>query len=413
MKKQLLTWASGLLMATAMLSLSHTAMADLLLPNVPTGVTLTCPNSFTSNFSSISSGDVPSNVAVPPTTCQRILPLQNAYGCSSCTYTTSFSNGTPAPSFLPATAATNSGQYFALGKGQTIVTVTGTNTNDNSTGSCSFAVTLIDDIAPEINYQTPQQVTAKTTTTLPDLRNIVVVDEDCGYSLSQAPAAGSPISGSSVSVTFVATDNSGNASSPYVVTVTFGATTPYDGITVAATGGCANDGIISVSIRGVQGPKGSGPTYTVKYRIDGGPVQEAYDLSFNTPGGLSAGTHTITIVSIAEGYSPVPTYINRTATAFIGLPSAAISGLIASGAVGNGVCTIKIQGTASGFSFVFTGPNGYVFSNVYRTDGTYTVIADGVKEPGQYTLTASYPANNCGSSTTITQTVTVGGAKCD
>ena len=49
----------------------------------------------------------------------------------------------------------------------------------------------------------------------------------------------------------------------------------------------------------------------------------------------------------------------------------------------------RLTATASGSSFVFTGPGGYVFSSVFRTPGTYTVYAPDVTTPGVYTLTVS------------------------
>lgn len=79
-------------------------------------------------------------------------------------------------------------------------------------------------------------------------------------------------------------------------------------------------------------------------------------------------------------------------------------------------CPVRLIGRATGTSFVFTGPhvaspgvatpNSYVFSNVYRSGGTYDVFGDKVKQPSAYTLTAIY-INECGSSTPVSQTVTV------
>lgn len=63
-------------------------------------------------------------------------------------------------------------------------------------------------------------------------------------------------------------------------------------------------------------------------------------------------------------------------------------------------------GRATGTSFVFTDAQGYVFSNVYRQPGTYDVSGLAVKQPGVYTLTATY-INACGTSVPVSQTVTV------
>ncbi len=69
-------------------------------------------------------------------------------------------------------------------------------------------------------------------------------------------------------------------------------------------------------------------------------------------------------------------------------------------------CPVKLvaQGTAG--SFVFTGPNGYVFSSVYRQSASRQVTATQVKVPGIYTL-QGVNTTACGSSEPVTLTVTV------
>jgi len=62
----------------------------------------------------------------------------------------------------------------------------------------------------------------------------------------------------------------------------------------------------------------------------------------------------------------------------------------------------RLKATATGQSFVFTGPNGYVFSNVYRIPGSYSLFAPNVQTPGLYTLTV-YGSPGCPSaSSTVT-----------
>lgn len=70
-------------------------------------------------------------------------------------------------------------------------------------------------------------------------------------------------------------------------------------------------------------------------------------------------------------------------------PSASVGAITASSATVCAANPVRLSAPATGSSFIFTGPNGYVFSNVYRTPGSYTAIADGVTQPGTYTLMAS------------------------
>nr|WP_293834078.1 NHL repeat-containing protein [uncultured Arsenicibacter sp.] len=69
-------------------------------------------------------------------------------------------------------------------------------------------------------------------------------------------------------------------------------------------------------------------------------------------------------------------------------------------------CPVRLRGAGNGQTFVFSGPNGYVFSEVHRTAGTYQPVAFDVRVPGTYTLQAG-TAGGCGSSVPAQMTVTV------
>ncbi|WP_143092638.1 hypothetical protein [Arsenicibacter rosenii] len=104
--------------------------------------------------------------------------------------------------------------------------------------------------------------------------------------------------------------------------------------------------------------------------------------SYVPPGAGAPGPATITYTVTTNGCS-------NTATASITLGDQlpTIANFLASSPVGNGTCSVKLTATGTGPTFTFTGPNGYLFTNVYRLAGTYDVSALDVKLPGTYTLT--------------------------
>ena len=79
----------------------------------------------------------------------------------------------------------------------------------------------------------------------------------------------------------------------------------------------------------------------------------------------------------------------------------------ASGTLGSGNCSVQLSATASGRSFQFTGPGGYVFSNVYRScQENITVYANDVILPGIYYLKVD------GGGEPVIYTIEVGGTAC-
>ena len=86
-------------------------------------------------------------------------------------------------------------------------------------------------------------------------------------------------------------------------------------------------------------------------------------------------------------------------------PSA--SNLQATGVLSAENCSVRLTATASGKSFQFTGPGGYVFSVVYRNcQQNVGIYANDVKLPGIYTLKVN------GGGEPATYTIEVGGTAC-
>lgn len=102
-----------------------------------------------------------------------------------------------------------------------------------------------------------------------------------------------------------------------------------------------------------------------------------------TLNGVSPGNYTYTLTVNSNGLS-------ATATAQVTVGSQpSVSSVVAGGVLGNGTCSVDLSSTGIGSSFVMTGPNGFVYSTVYRQAGTHTVTIPGVTTPGTYTLTVS------------------------
>ncbi len=104
--------------------------------------------------------------------------------------------------------------------------------------------------------------------------------------------------------------------------------------------------------------------------------------SYAPPASGAPGSATVTYSVTTNGCSNT-----STASVSLGDQLPTITNFLASSPVGNGTCSVQLTATGTGPTFTFTGPNGYVFTNVYRLAGTYNVSALDVKVPGTYTLT--------------------------
>jgi hypothetical protein len=62
---------------------------------------------------------------------------------------------------------------------------------------------------------------------------------------------------------------------------------------------------------------------------------------------------------------------------------------------------VSLKADGTGNSFVFTGPNGYVFSSVYRSIGTHSAFATDITQPGLYTLTTALGCTKSTSTITL------------
>lgn len=142
---------------------------------------------------------------------------------------------------------------------------------------------------------------------------------------------------------------------------------------------------------------GSNYTYTFA-----GTGQAAQPTSNSTTFVSETGTYTATVQS-SEGCVASSTIAVSGSTTLVLASSLATVNLAASGPAS---CNspARLIATAPGNSFVFTGPNGYVFSNVYRNIGIYQAFAEGIKIAGTYQLNVY-----SGACLSATGSITIGG----
>ena len=144
-------------------------------------------------------------------------------------------------------------------------------------------------------------------------------------------------------------------------------------------------------------PVGSGTSYSL---LSGGEV-----LQVNPTGTFSvttAGSYTV-VASLPTG--PGCQGVGQVTVGSGGLPPVA-SSVTASGVLSCRQPVVRIMANAYGDSFVFTGPDGYVFSTVYRAVGQYESVGLNVTKPGTYTFVVG--SGDCKAS----YSVTVAGEAC-
>jgi hypothetical protein len=164
-----------------------------------------------------------SGSCTPPTftTCPSNIAVPNLPGsCGAVVSYTAVATGSPAPTlsyvFSGATtgsgSGTGSGSFFNVGT--TNVTITAAN-GCPPDATCSFQITVTDTQNPTITCPPAQSLNLGPTcsASLPNYIPLASANDNCSFSVSQSPAAGTTVSGvGPMTVTLTATDASGNTS---------------------------------------------------------------------------------------------------------------------------------------------------------------------------------------------------------
>lgn len=188
---------------------------------------------------------------------------------------------------------------------------------------------------------------------------------------------------------------------------------PYS-VTLTDGGGCTAvaGAVVSVAQVGAVtvtagGGLGCGVlTTTVRVAASG-----ATSYTLSGPGGYGQ-TNSTGVFSVSAGGSytglagQAGCVASNTVVVLEGGAQPVISSIQASGTIGNGSCSVSVQGAGYGDRYMLTGPSGYVFSVLYRTAGDHSVSFPDVVKPGTYTLTVY--SGNC----VVSRTVTVSGTAC-
>ncbi|OIN59189.1 GEVED domain-containing protein [Arsenicibacter rosenii] len=165
----------------------------------------------------------------------------------------------------------------------------------------------------------------------------------------------------------------------------------YQSVPMAVT----SDGPIGCgkTVSQVSAPAGTGTSYSL---LSGSGVEQV-----NTTGTFSvtaAGSYTV-VASLPGG--PGCQGVGQVTVGSGGLPPVA-SSVAVSGTLSCSQPVVRLVANAYGDSFVFTGPDGYVFSTVYRAVSQHESVGLNVTKPGTYTFVAG--SGECKASYTVTVT---------
>lgn len=220
---------------------------------------------------------------------------------------------------------------------------------------------------------------------------------------------------------FTANPSAGSASGNVF---TFGGATPTGVYSLSAT--CVNTGIsstataLAASLTINQAPNVSITPSATTISSGGSATltaSGASTYSWNTTPASSNTTINVsptqtTIYSVTGTSNGCTGTASATVTQECGEPVQARATSVTQTAIlGPGNCSVSLRGTGYGTGYTITGPNGYVFSAVYRNVGSYSINALSVTQPGTYILKVSY-SNACGNTSSDTITYIVTGTAC-
>ena len=230
---------------------------------------------------------------------------------------------------------------------------------------------------------------------------------------SQTICAGQPVSLTVAGANTYAWSNGGSAATNPVSPT---ATTSYT--VIGQSGSCSATATVSVTVNPI-------PAVTITpavTTISGGENSTltaggATSYTWNTPGNPTTGNIVVapvetTVYSVTGSDKGCVSSATATIQVNCGAPQLAdaVSTTITA-QLGPNTCAVTLEGQGYGTTFTVTGPDGYVYSTVYRQFGWHMVRALNVTQPGTYVFRVSH-TDACGRSSTDTITYIVTGQAC-